>query len=392
MLGSDSIAENPIGSSPEAVTQEYIDSAENTVQLSAVVESVLKEKALNLGPRPKQIRQLDNQEVLVESGRPLGLSKSKMDWVDQNVDEIVLPSTIGGRLTWDPNNPEGYGDSGTISTLYYTPFTHNLISLYDGSNWNYHEIPDGGVSDDLSSAIDVDSNSLVVDTNYDVFIWDNSGVLTFEYAAWSNSGAGTSARQVTYDLELQDGVWVRSSDKTNRYLGTFRTGPSTAFPFVIQEDPNSDGVFLYLWNAHNKIHLPANITSVGGDSQTSAISLAPWDDDASPDHRMRFVVGLDEHIRCNVSYQAQQGFSNTPVNVSPEIAIGYNGSTESNRSISSTDHCRLSDNSQSIMLYGLLSVYAFGYNFVEPLHEWDSAGTAGVIAASNSSVNMVIAR
>jgi hypothetical protein len=116
----------------------------------------------------------------------------------------------GFRLTLSTGVP--VGDVGSNATIYMTPYIHGRIALYDGSLWNI-----------LTSAeVNIGVGTLTASTNYDVFAYNNAGTLTLEFSvAWASDTARTDA------LARQDGVLVKSSDYTRRYIGTFRTDSTT---------------------------------------------------------------------------------------------------------------------------------------------------------------------
>jgi Repeat of unknown function (DUF5907) len=101
------------------------------------------------------------------------------------------------------------GISGT--TLYFSPFTDNEISLYSGSSW----------SSLTSAEVSIALGTLTSDKNYDVFAYDNAGTLTLELLAWTSDTVRATA------VVRQDGVWVKSGATTRRLVGTIRTDSTT---------------------------------------------------------------------------------------------------------------------------------------------------------------------
>jgi hypothetical protein len=113
----------------------------------------------------------------------------------------------GGRLTLTTAVPVTSADVTGAGTLYYTPYLHNKIGLYDGTSWTLHEFTERSLALTLTAA-----------KNYDVFLCDNAGTLTLELsAAWTNDTTRADA------LAVQDGVIVKSGATTRRWLGTIRS-------------------------------------------------------------------------------------------------------------------------------------------------------------------------
>ncbi len=115
-------------------------------------------------------------------------------------------SACEGRLTLTSGTPVTTSDVTAATTLYFTPYTGNRIGLNNGSAWQVHTFTE------LSIAIPA-----TTDTNYDVFVYDNSGTPTLELLAWSDATTRATA------IAFNGGVYVKSGDATRRYLGTIRT-------------------------------------------------------------------------------------------------------------------------------------------------------------------------
>src|SRR5437016_1613615 len=110
----------------------------------------------------------------------------------------------GGRLTLTTAVPVTTADVTGAGTLYYTPYLHDRIRIYDGTRWQYY------VFAELSLSLTLTNAKL-----YDVFVYDNSGTLTLELsAAWTNNTTRSDA------LGTQDSVQVKNSAKTRLWLGT----------------------------------------------------------------------------------------------------------------------------------------------------------------------------
>lgn len=136
-----------------------------------------------------------------------------------------------GRLTLTTAVPVTTSDVTGASTIYYTPYMGNNISLYNGSAWITYTFTERSLA----------LSGLTADKNYDVFIYNNAGTLTLELsAAWTNDTTRADA------LALQDGVYVKSGSTTRLYLGTFRSTATTT-----TEDSAAKRL---LWNYYNPVH------------------------------------------------------------------------------------------------------------------------------------------
>lgn len=154
------------------------------------------------------------------SGGYLSSGKLTSSNIDSS-DAANIRSTIGaagvdqgvfrGRLTLTSGTAVTTSDVTAATTLYLTPYGGATIALYDGSSsWAYYTL----------SEISISLSGKTADTNYDVFVYDSSG-LTLELVAWTNATTRATA------LALQNGVYVKSGSTTKRYCGTIRTTSST---------------------------------------------------------------------------------------------------------------------------------------------------------------------
>jgi len=137
--------------------------------------------------------------------------------------------SAGGRLTTESGVPISTSDRTAQGTIYYTPFVHNRVALWDGSGWRRYTFTE------RSLALTVTSGK-----NYDVFLYDNAGTLTLELsAAWTTDTARADA------LTTQDGITCKSGALTRRWLGTIRaSGANTIEDSVTKR---------YVWNQDNAV-------------------------------------------------------------------------------------------------------------------------------------------
>lgn len=216
-----------------------------------------------------------------------------------------------GRLTLVSGTPVMTSSQTASTTLYFTPFKGNKIALYSGSSWNIFDLTE------LSLSL----SGYTANTNYDIFIYNNSGTLTLESTAWTNNTTRATA------LTTQNGILVRSGATTRRYLGTIRTtgvAGQTEFSFGGLAAGGS-AANLFVWNYYNR--LPIN-AYVGDNTDFWSYTTATWRSaNNSTGNRINFVCGLQEDaIRCinkymcggaayfyvGVGYDSTSAFTGTP--------------------------------------------------------------------------------
>ena len=146
--------------------------------------------------------------------------------------------TPGGRLTTESGVPVSSSDRTSQGTLYYTPYLHDYVRLYDGTRPKLYLFTERSLSLTVTSG-----------KNYDVFLYDNSGTLTMELsAAWTNDTTPADA------LAWQSGVgWVKSGSATRLWLGTIRASGTNVTEDSGGGTSSQVGGKRFVWNAYNPV-------------------------------------------------------------------------------------------------------------------------------------------
>lgn len=144
------------------------------------------------------------------------------------------------RLTLTSGTPVTTTDVTGATNIYITPYQGNRIGLYDGSSgWNVRTFTE----------ITVALGTLTSGLPYDIFVYDNAGVVTARPpVAWTNTTTRATA------LTTQNGVLVKTGATTDRYLGTFYTTSTTT-----TEDSYAKR---FLWNYYNRTRRPVRVLEV----------------------------------------------------------------------------------------------------------------------------------
>jgi hypothetical protein len=147
-----------------------------------------------------------------------------------NIATSLVTDTISGRLTLESSVPISTTDQSAKTTLYFTPYLGNHISLYDGSAWSSTTFAETSLS----------LAGFTASKPYDIFGYLSSGTFTLEAVVWTN----TTTRATS--LATQDGVYVKSGSATKRYLGTIYINSSGG-----QTDDTA--AKRYVWNYYNRL-------------------------------------------------------------------------------------------------------------------------------------------
>lgn len=167
--------------------------------------------------------------------------------------EAVIP---GGRLTLTSGTPVTTSDVTGATSVYYTPYIHDVISLWDGARWT------PVVFAEQTLALGTVTSGLP----YDVFGYLSSGALAIEKLAWTNGTTRATG------VSLQDGRYCKTGDKTRLYLGTFYTTSTTTTEDSGGGTSSQVGGKRFLWNAYNRVRRFASVYDGSGTgwSYTSA--------------------------------------------------------------------------------------------------------------------------
>jgi len=205
--------------------------------------------------------------------------------IDKSTGVVTMPFTSSsaggshsvceGRLTLTSGVAVSLSDVSAATTVYFTPFRGNKIGVYNGTAWSIFDLTE----------INLSLSGFAANTNFDIYVYDNSGTLTLENVAWTDDTTRATA------LILQDGVYVKSGEATRRYLGTIRTTGITG-----QTEDSAGGSITIakrlVWNAYNRVSRPVLIYE---NTPSWAYSTSTWRRmNNNSNMKVDFVTGLSE--------------------------------------------------------------------------------------------------
>lgn len=279
---------------------------------------------------------------------------------------------FNGRLTLVPGVPNPKQDQTAKTTLYWTPYNGNQISLYDGaSTWNTRTF----------SEISLALGTLADATMYDVFLYDNAGTVAIDtlvqwrnpffaitgasnatpivitsaghglsngdqvdiaYLATNTAGNGTwtVANKTTDTFELsgsvgngatgigiggarstplvlQDGVYVKSGATTRLYVGSIYTTSTTT--------TESSNAKRYVWNYFNRVNGQLFKTDTTSHTYSTA-AYRIWRNQA--DNRLDWVIGISEDLsQFTMTAQVATGTAGASSYILQQLDDGYDSVT-----------------------------------------------------------------
>jgi hypothetical protein len=189
--------------------------------------------------------------------------------LSDNDHDLYNAYSCQGRLTLESGVAVSTSNQSAKTTLYFTPYRGDKIALYDGSVWKLYSFTERSIS--LSGK--------TVSTPYDVFIYDNSGTLTLELLAWTNTTTRATA------LATQNGILVKSGAATRRYLGTI---------YINSSGGQTDDTVIarYIWNYYNRINRRLYVLNTTTHTYNGA--LRKWNN-SDTNNLLGFVIGWAEN-------------------------------------------------------------------------------------------------
>lgn len=211
----------------------------------------------------------------------------------------IVPPT--GRLTPTSGTPVITTDATAQTAIYYTPYTGTTVPIYTGSTFTQQTFAE------LTLTL-VSAHAL--NTLYDIFVFNDSGVVTLVTGpAWTSSAAGSSTRGTgagTTQISRISGLWVNTVSMTGRNSSTTYSVSANAATYLgtIFIDGTAGQVSCYVsvgqnrkfgvWNAYNRksINLQVADNTVSWSYTTATIRQS----NAAAGNKATVMCGLQEEL------------------------------------------------------------------------------------------------
>jgi hypothetical protein len=282
----------------------------------------------------------------------------------------------GGRLTLTTAVPVTVSDVTAAATVYYTPYLHDLVWIYDGANWAPFRFAE------ISLALDSNSGHTgyqQIGKNFDLFVVNDAGTVRLGTGpAWtSDTGRGTGAG--TTELERKNGIWTNKVSMTLRFgsaSGNTITVPANCGTYFGTMRTTADGqtesslAKRFVWNANNRVARPMRALEAT-DSWT--YSTAGWRQmNNSTANQLAMVFGLSE--------DAVSATTHVVIGTSTSTArVGRNGigldSTSAFAAGNLPDQAVITSALTGVMSSSYAGVPGLGYHFLAALEYGGGADT-----------------
>lgn len=200
--------------------------------------------------------------ITVPAGGGVRLETDGTNWFTDGQNFIGTQVIPQGRLTLTSGAPIMNADVSAGTAVYYTPYTGNLVPVYNGTLFQMRSFAE------LTLTLQANSN-YAASAIYDCFIFDSSGTVTFGIGpAWSTATAGSGARGTgagTTELQRINGLWTNKNSMTARNAGSTYTVAANQGTYVgsIHMDASNGQVTFHasygqnrkagIWNAYNRV-------------------------------------------------------------------------------------------------------------------------------------------
>lgn len=255
--------------------------------------------------------------------------------------------TPQGRLTLATGVPVVTSNQASKNTIFYTPYIGNLVPIWNGTAFISTTFTELSNLTTQSSTGKAGPAVVANNSNYDLFVWSDSGTLRLTRGPlWtSDTARGTGAG--TTELTRVSGLMVNAQTITNgpaaglgTYVGTVRSDGSalinTTFGAIAS---GGTAAIIGVWNAHNRA---LHSCFVGDTTDSWSYSSGTWRPaNNSTAMRVSYVQGLqiDSAIaEYGVLYQSAGGFagycavgfdSTTAISGRPGVGSGTGGNGQS---------------------------------------------------------------
>lgn len=218
--------------------------------------------------------------------------------------------TMGGRLTLQSLTPVMTADQAGKNTLFYTPYIHDQIFLYNGTSFAASTFTE-------LSALTTDTTkspaAIGVSKVNDWFVWNDAGTLRLSHGPdWTDDltrPAGSALVRVG-GIQLNN-VSITNGPAAQRgtFVGTSRSNASSLLDWLFGGSAvNGSQGWFGIWNRYNRVSVEALVRDTTSSWTVPAGGRRPMNN--SLNNRVSFVTGLQEDaIEAHAQVTHTSGFT-----------------------------------------------------------------------------------
>jgi hypothetical protein len=212
-----------------------------------------------------------------------------------------------GRLTLTSGQPVPIGSTTGASTVYYTPYLCNSLTLWDGGKYVTVTFAETAIA----------LSGLVSGRPYDVFGYLVGGVLTLQLVAWTNDTTRASA------ITMSEGLWLKTSD-SRLLLGTIYTTSATTTEDSAGTTAGQFGGRRFVSNAYNRVPRRNGVYDTTNFWSYTSSTWRIANGATSPNNCIQWVSALSEQGFSASVRAAVQLANNTAANYA-YVGVGLDG-------------------------------------------------------------------
>ncbi len=208
---------------------------------------------------------------------------------------ILTPPT--GRLTLTTATPVLTATVSGAASIIYTPYIGAVLPIFDGTNLVPTAFTELSNSTTASSVGNAGPAAVANNSAYDLFVWNNAGVITLTRGpAWSS----LTARSAGTALVRQNGILLNSVAITNgpgalrgTYVGTVASNGTATIDYIFGAVSSGGTAARFgIWNCYNRVSTATNVTDSNGSYTYTSATIRQAN--ASAGNQIAFLLGLAE--------------------------------------------------------------------------------------------------
>ncbi len=211
-----------------------------------------------------------------------------------SVGTISATITPQHRITLATATPVMTASQAAKTTVYVTPYSGNLIPLYDGATFTAVAFAETSqaTTDNTKSPAAVAASSV-----YDVFCWSDAGTNRCTRGpAWTN----TTTRSAGTALVMVNGIYLNNAGITNgpgasrgTYVGSICSDGASQINYIFGASASGGTAANFcVWNAYNRVSTTTTVTDSGVSYTYNNATIRQAR--ASSGNQITFLLGLSE--------------------------------------------------------------------------------------------------
>lgn len=210
-------------------------------------------------------------------------------------------SSAGGRCTLTTATPILTSTVTGATSIFYSPYISQFVPIYNGTTMSMVDVA-GELTNILANSATGNAGPAAAanNSNYDLFVWSNSGTPTFTRGPLWTSDTARGSGAGTTEIVRVKGVWLNANAITNgpaaqrgTYVCTVRSNGTATVDYQFGANAvNGTAGIIGVWNLFNRVNISMFVqdnTNTWSNASTTIVAA-----NASNTMRVSFISGLAE--------------------------------------------------------------------------------------------------